>query len=363
MHSDDFVKDCQEQVRSAAGSGSTLSIQGNDTKAFLAPPAQATQTLNTSDYTGIVSYEPTELVVTAKAGTTIESLNQELASNGQMMPFEPPVFAKHDTLGGVIACGLSGPRRPYAGSARDFVLGTSVINGKGEHLRFGGEVMKNVAGYDVSRLQTGARGTLGIILDVSMKVLPLPEAEVTLVFEQALENDVTPQIKLARQPLPVSASVVIGQQRYVRLSGSQASIDASKKLLGGEVLGDCQSFWTSIKNLTHDFFKGDGDGQGAGNLWRISIADHAPALPLDGRWCLDWGGAQRWLITDADASDIFSACDAAGASAICYRHSDPTVTRYQPLTGVLLSLNQAVRQSFDPDGVFNPDHFHTETRH
>ncbi len=359
MDTDDFIKDCQAQVTSAAQHKETLCIVGNNTKAFLAPPSAA-QTLSLSAYAGIVSYEPTELVVTAKAGTTIAALTQALSEQGQMMPFEPPTFAEQDTLGGVIACGLSGPRRPYTGSARDFVLGTSVINGQGEHLRFGGEVMKNVAGYDVSRLQTGARGTLGVILDISMKVLPRPETETTLVFEQETPNDLAPQIKLARQPLPVSASVVIDKQRFVRLSGSQASVDASVQRLGGQVLHDDAAFWQSIKNLTHPFFAAsDGD---ANSLWRISIADYAPALPLVGQWCLDWGGAQRWLITDEAPTAVFAACAAAGASATCYRHSDPAAQRYQPLDDTLLSLNRAVRQSFDPHGVFNPDHFHTETR-
>lgn len=301
-----------------------------------------------------MSYEPTELVVTARAGTRIKDLERILDESGQMMPFEPPVYAEEDTLGGVMACGLSGLRRAYAGSARDYVLGMQLINGKAELLRFGGEVMKNVAGYDVSRLQVGAMGTLGLILDVSMKVVPKPESEHTLVLDNPSPNALGFLGALARKPAPVSATAVIGSQCYLRLSGNANSVNSAAQKIGGEVLADGSSFWSSLRSHQHPFF-----AQGS-NLWRISVADHAPALTLSGEWLHEWGGAQRWLITDLAANEVFDCCARAGAHATRFRGFEPGSNDFQPLEGTLLTLHQRVKSAFDPEGLFNPGRYHAE---
>jgi len=353
MHPVDNSDDIQAFVRDAAGSASPFNIAGNSTKAFLGQ-MQDIRSLDVTTHCGIVSYEPTELVVTARTGTTLRELERVLAEHGQMMPFEPPVYNQRDTLGGVIACGLSGPRRAYAGSARDHVLGVRLVNGMGEHLRFGGEVIKNVAGYDVSRLQVGAMGTLGVLLEVSMKVLPKPETELTLLFENRQADDPAPLVRLARQPLPISASAVLGKQYWLRLSGSAAGVRSAANTLGGESLPDGDEFWQTLKTHAHPFFN-SGD-----SLWRIAIADYAPALKLPGRWLFEWGGAQRWLVTDAEADAVFAACATAGAHATRYRGFAPGAAAFQPLQGVLLALHQRVRAAFDPACLFNPGRFHPE---
>ena len=307
-------------------------------------------------HSGIISYEPTELVVSVRTGTPMIELNRILAESGQMLPFEPPVLPA-STIGGVLACGLSGPARPFAGSARDYVLGTRVINGQGQDLSFGGEVMKNVAGYDVSRLQVGAYGTLGVLLDVSMKVLPRPEAELTLVHA-ATPNDTQSFAALLRRPLPLSGAMLIADRRYLRLSGSEAAVSAAAGVLGGDTLSaDESDIWQRVRDHEHEFFKPlDGNRR----LWRVSVADHAPALDLPGEWLHDWAGAQRWLQSDASADDIQRAAHANGGHATRYCAGPPGESALQPLEGVMRRLQSRVRDSFDAQRLFNRGRFHPE---
>lgn len=348
-HSVEFLS----YVNDALATSSPFNINGNNTKSFLGRPRDIAS-LSVNRHSGVVSYEPTELVLTARAGTPIKELVRVLDQSSQMMPFEPPAYADEDTLGGVIACGLSGPRRAYAGSARDYVLGMQLINGKGELLKFGGEVMKNVAGYDVSRLQVGAMGTLGLILDVSMKVLPKPETELTLLLEDAKPDALGFLAELARKPVPVSATAVIENKCYLRLSGHSNSVRSVAKKIGGDELPDGESFWASLRSHTHPFFTR------TGNLWRISVADHAPPLSLSGEWLYEWGGAQRWLVTQQPASDIFNCCSHAGAHATRFGGFEPGAACFQPLEGALLTLHQRVKAAFDPAGLFNPGRYHVE---
>ena len=343
-----------ERVLAAESSGDSLTIKGGGSKGFLGTQINdaSVDFLSTLGHSGVVSYEPTELVVTVRAGTRLDDLVHVLDDAGQMLPFEPPRHAGA-TIGGVIACGLSGPRRPYAGSARDFVLGTRVINGQGEDLRFGGEVMKNVAGYDVSRLQTGAYGTLGVLLDISMKVLPKSEAELTLVHEAEPGHTET-MVALTRQPLPVSALMQLDGLRYTRLSGSESAVTAASRELGGDVVTDADALWAGIRDQTHDFFAAPGD------LWRLSVPDFASVLPLSGACLLNWGGAERWYVTDASADEVFQVADDATGHAIRYRSSTQEGDGLQPLIGPMRLLQSRLRNSFDAKRIFNRGRFHPE---
>ena len=206
MSGQDLTDELREQVRQAAANGTALRIVGSDSKSFYGGSCQATTPLSMAGHQGIVDYEPSELVLTARSGTTLNSITSLLAEHRQMLAFEPPGFGLHATLGGTLACGFSGPRRPFAGSARDFMLGCKIINGDGEVLNFGGRVMKNVAGFDVSRLMVGALGTLGVLLDVSLRVLPMPEAELTLAYTLSAGEALDKMSALSAKPWPLSPS-------------------------------------------------------------------------------------------------------------------------------------------------------------
>ncbi len=362
MQDQDQTEPLVEQVRHALSTKTPVNIVGGNSKSFLGRPAQATS-LSITGHTGVVSYEPTELVVTVRAGTSMQSLNALLKDNAQMLPFEPPVF-NTGTIGGVLACGLSGPARPFAGSARDYVLGMRVINGQAQALRFGGEVMKNVAGYDAARLHVGAFGTLGVLLETSMKVLPVPEYELTLQHTLGNANDSSGLIKLMRQSLPMSAACIVGPTQYVRLSGSESAVKAAAKTCGGEPLGKAADFWQSIRECSHPFFNDTIHSQSDDKraLWRISVPEFAPLLPVEGEWLLDWAGAQRYLKTDAPADTIFASAKQVGGHATCYtpdRVSADTAL-FQPLDGVMQTLQKRVRDSFDAHRLFNPGRYHTE---
>ena len=349
-----------DQVQRAVNTRQPLTITAGNSKRHLghATGEQTdSETLNMLSHTGIISYDPTELVVTVRAGTNLNELNKALHDAGQMLPFEPPDFGG-STIGGVLACGLSGPRRPFNGSARDYVLGTRVINGQAQDLSFGGEVMKNVAGYDVSRLQIGAWGTLGVLLDISMKVLPLPESEMTLVSD-ARPHDTESFASLLRQPIPLSGAMQIGDKRYLRLSGSDSSVQVTARQLGGEPLTDTKSLWDSVANHTHDWFTSSALPAGH-TLWRVSVADHAPPLELAGEWLYEWAGALRWLKSDMPAERIYDAVGKAGGHAIRYSQSTDDSPAFQPLSGPMQRLQSRVRDSFDPLRLFNRGRFHPE---
>lgn len=343
----------QEAVSDAVSTATALRIVGGDSKHFYGRETHG-EALSLGDCRGIVSYEPTELVITARAGTPLADLQESLAQRGQMLAFEPPAFGPSATLGGTIACGLSGPRRPYAGSARDFVLGMRVLNGRGEILRFGGEVMKNVAGYDLSRLLTGSLGTLGIILEVSLKVLPRPQLERTLVFTMDQAEAIQTMNRWAGQPLPISATAHDGERLLVRLSGTESGVASAVSRLGGEVFDEGMDFWSALNEQTLDFF------QQPGPLWRLSVPPTSPPLNLPGQWFMDWGGAQRWLYSEAPAATIREALSAVGGHASLFRGGDHQGEVFHPLSPVLLNLHRRLKQSFDPAGIFNPGRLYSE---
>ncbi len=340
-------------VKQAITEGVPLRLRGGDTKAFYGRASEG-QPLELRGHNGIVSYEPSELVVTARAGTSLAELESALAEHGQMLGFEPPHFAEGATVGGAIACGLSGPRRPYAGSVRDFVLGTRIINGRGELLRFGGQVMKNVAGYDISRLVVGALGTLGVIVEVSMKVLPIPAREETVRISMLCSQAIEQMNEWAGQPIPISGTCHHDGTLYVRVSGSVKGVEAAIGRLDGELIDEGAAFWHSVKEHRHAFFADDR------SQWRISVPQAAPPLPLDGEWLIEWGGGQRWLKSDAQAVVIRKQVEAVGGHATLFRGGDRSDEVFHPLPPGLFNLHRNLKNAFDPQRIFNPGRLYRE---
>jgi glycolate oxidase FAD binding subunit len=351
---DQVLLQFRDRIMSATRSGTALRIRGNGTKDWYGQELNG-ELLDTTAYSGIISYDPTELVVTARAGTNLREIGKALAEKKQMLAFEPPRFDGLATVGGIVASGLSGPRRQAVGSVRDFVLGTVLMDGKGETLHFGGQVMKNVAGYDVSRLLTGSLGTLGLILEVSLKVLPRPFAQHSLQFAMS-EQDALHQLNVwGGQPLPLSASCWVNGNLYVRLSGAQAAVDAAIAKMGGTDLPEAENFWDGVREQTHTFFSAPQQA-----LWRLSLPTVAPPLALPGEQMIEWGGALRWLRTTADAETIRSVTANAGGHATLYKGGDKSVGVFQPLAPAVARIHRNLKQAFDPAGIFNPRRMYTD---
>lgn len=340
-------QDLQQQVQSAAASRSPLLICGGNSKSFYGR-ATSGDTLSLDGHQGIIDYTPSELVVSVRAGTLLSELQAELAKEAQMLPFEPPHFGETATLGGCIASGISGPRRPYTGAVRDFVLGVNCINGKGEYLRLGGQVMKNVAGYDLSRTLTGSLGTLAVLLDAHLKVLPRPPLETTLLQHCSAATAVELFNRWAGQPLPLSGACYLDGALYVRLSGMTEGVQAAVNTVGGEPLDNATQFWNQLREQQLPFFSGETP------LWRLSVPAATPPLALDGAMLLDWGGAQRWLKTDLPADAVRHCVTAAGGHATLFRGGDRDSAVFQPLQPAMLALHQRLKHSLDPVGIFNP---------
>ena len=349
----DISTDLVQAVEQASAQRQPLVIVGGGTKGFYGRRVDGTE-LSVSGHCGITSYEPTELVLSARAGTPLAEIESALAEHGQMLPFEPPRFGPAATLGGALACGLSGPARPYCGAARDFVLGTRVLNGRAEVLRFGGEVMKNVAGYDVSRLMVGALGTLGILLEASLKVLPRPAAEITLVRDEDPDAALETMNALGGRPQPLTASAYDGERLYLRLSGARAAVDAAAARLGGERLSDADDWWRSVRDQTHPFFLGDAP------LWRLSLPATAPPAGREDIGFVEWGGAQRWLRGERAAEAMWQKAQAVGGHATLYRGGDRTAGVFQPLSEAMTAIHRRIKQAFDPHGIFNAHRLYAE---
>ncbi len=345
MHNDSQALYLQNAVKQAIADHSPLKITGGDSKAFYGNPVTGLE-LSTLDYSGIVSYHPSELVLTAKAGTPLLEIESLLEEHGQMLAFEPPHFSDSATLGGAVACGLSGSRRPFCGSVRDFVLGCKIINGNGEILHFGGEVMKNVAGYDVSRLMVGAMGELGLILEVSLKVLPRPALEKTLQLELEREQAADKMIALSSTSLPLSGLAWHDGILSVRLSGAEKNVRTASAQIGGQML-DENAYWQDLNEQKLDFF------QKQGKLWRLSVPPASKTTALEGEFFHDWGGAQRWLKSEMDAKTIFKTANDMQGHATLFRSENHHGDRFAPLSGRLLSLQQNLKRTFDPHSIFN----------
>jgi glycolate oxidase FAD binding subunit len=351
----DVVNDLSRLIREAASQDRWLCIRGGGTKDFYGQEPHGYK-LNTGEYRGIVSYEPTELVITARGGTPLAEVEAALHEKGQMLPFEPPHFGPGATLGGCVAAGLSGPRRPYAGAVRDFVLGVRVLDGKGDDLRFGGQVMKNVAGYDVSRLMCGSLGTLGLLLEISLKVLPRPAVEATLHLKCGGDEAITLMNDWAGKPLPITATAYHDSDLGVRLSGSRPGVDAAVKKLGGTLVDPAQAarFWSGIREHTDPFFAA------VGPLWRLSVRPTTPPLGLPGAHLIEWSGALRWLRSDKDPQAIRQAAVRAGGHATLFRGGDRSSGVFQPLAPALMNLHRKLKRAFDPAGILNPGRLYAD---
>ena len=335
----------QQKIREAAQRRAPLRLRGGGTKDFYGNAPHG-EILDTRGYAGIVAYEPTELVVTAKCGTPLAELEAALSANHQMLPFEPPHFGAEATIGGCVAAGLSGPRRASAGALRDFVLGVKLIDGRGRALRFGGQVMKNVAGYDVSRLVAGSLGTLGLIAEVSLKLAPTPAHEITLVLEVPPARALELMNRWAGQPLPVSATAWYDGELSVRLSGSAAAVRAAATALGGESTDS--GLWLDVREHTAAFFNGDEP------LWRLSVPSTTPPLELEGRQLIEWNGALRWLKSAIPANAVRDAARRVKGHATLFRAADKSAGCFAPLEPVVERLHRQLKAAFDPAGVFNP---------
>jgi glycolate oxidase FAD binding subunit len=307
----------------------------------------AAETLDLRPYTGIVDYEPSELFITARCGTPLSEVETALEKNDQFLAFEPPAFGSDPTLGGIIATGLSGPRRMYSGAARDFMLGATLLDGRGEILRFGGQVMKNVAGFDVSRLLCGSLGILGVITEVSLKVLPKPRAEATLRFEMPARQAIETFNRWSGQPLPLSGAAWCNGLAWVRLSGATAAVRAAQERLGGEQVDQTSAtqWWNALRHHTHPMFASE-------TLWRLSVPDTTPPLDLPGEPLLDWGGALRWYA--GTQPNIREVATTAKGTALCWRGAPPATGRFHPLQPTVATLHRRLKDRFDPRGIFNP---------
>lgn len=353
-----------EQFRERILGRQPLRLRGGGSKDFYGQ-ALAGELLDTRGYAGIVEYQPSELVVTARCGTPLAELHSLLAAQGQMLACEPPGFNGAATVGGMIAAGLSGPRRASAGAVRDFLLGVRLLDGEGRLLRFGGQVMKNVAGYDVARLMAGSLGTLGLIVEASLKVLPLPAAEATLRLDLPQAAAIEQMNRWAGRPLPLSATCWHDGVLSVRLSGATAAVAAAVTAIGGERIDGAaaEGFWDSLREQRHGFFAPLID---ATPLWRLSVPSTAAPLALPGPVLLEWGGAQRWWhgraghdATERDAAVAARAAAlAAGGHATLFRGA-ATATRadcgvFPPLAPPVMRIHRELKCAFDPRGVFNP---------
>ena len=366
-----------DRVRAARAAKTALNITGGSTKAFYGEAPRG-EPLDVRPLAGISSYEPSELVVTVRAGTPLAELEAALAEKGQCLPFEPPRFAAAPnagfgggTVGGMVAAGLAGPARAAVGGVRDYLLGATLLNGKAEVLSFGGQVMKNVAGYDVSRLLAGSMGLLGVICEVSLKVLPLPVATATLRFELGEAAAIKQLNTWGGQPLPVNASAWWDGALVLRLSGAAAAVQSAVHKLGGEVVDPAQAaaFWTGLRDQTDEFFVGAERAVAAGaTLWRLSVASTAPPLALSGEQMVEWGGAQRWVVTTAPAATLREAAAGAGGHATAFRGVKASGAQsggtqasgaqassvLAPLSAPLARIHREMKTAFDPDRIFNP---------
>jgi glycolate oxidase FAD binding subunit len=317
-----------ERIRAAALAQQGLRLKGSGSKDFYGE-SLAGEVLELGAFRGIVDYEPSELVITARCGTPLSELEAALGTHHQFLAFEPPAFGAATTLGGVIAAGLSGPRRPYAGAARDFVLGTRLLTAQGEHLRFGGQVMKNVAGFDVSRLLCGSLGILGVITEVSLKVMPRPRLEETLRLELPATEAVEAFNRWAALPLPLSGAAWWQASAWLRLSGAPPAVRAA-----------------CVRHCRLAIFASD-------SLWRLSVPAATARLPLPGEPLIDWGGAVRWYANLPAETPVREIALAAGGTALGWRGAN-TGGRFHPLTPAVADLHRRLKERFDPAGIFNP---------
>lgn len=347
----DIEAELGTQIAAVAATGGALEIVGSGSKQFYGESVEGVA-VDVSAHSGVIDYDPAELVITLRAGSSLAGVEALLAEHQQMFGFEPPHFGPEATVGGMVASGLAGPRRAYAGSIRDFVLGVKMLDGRGEVLRFGGRVIKNVAGFDLARLMVGSMGTLGVILEVSIRVIPRFDTELTLAFEHESVNDHVKWInQLGGQPLPISASAWYNGRSLLRLSGSEQGVAHAHGLIGGEPTG---SIWDELKEQRSEFFDTERP------ITRISLPPSSGDLFERETQLIEWGGAQRWVRGDFDIAGLRQRVAANGGSVCAYRGHAPGVGMFQPLPPAMLKLQRSIKSSFDPAGIFNRGKLYTD---
>jgi glycolate dehydrogenase FAD-binding subunit len=337
----------KEQISSAIEQGEVLKIIGGNSKAFLGRSVVGTP-IDMADYSGIISYEPTELFITVRAGTLLSEVNKVLAEQDQMLAFDPPQINGETTMGGVVATGLSGPRRPYSGSVRDYVLGIRCINGLAKELSFGGQVMKNVAGYDLSRLMTGAFGTLGVITEITLKVLPQPDFELTGCQAMSIQSALDMMHDISSKAIPISASCYDGKMLFIRFSGNEKIVKETLKQLELEEYSKGEHFWNELRDFKHPFFNLEHP------IWRLSVPSTADINFDEEQYLIDWGGAQYWIASERSAKEIFTMAEEVGGSALLFHGGDRKGELFQPLPEGMFKLQQELKQAFDPHRILNP---------
>jgi glycolate oxidase FAD binding subunit len=344
-----------DQIRAAAADRRALRIRGGGTKDFYGNEPRG-ELLDTRACSGVAAYEPSELVLTVRCGTSLLEVEALLEKNNQMLAFEPPRFGAGATIGGCVAAGLSGPRRASAGAVRDFVLGATILDGRGQVLAFGGQVMKNVAGYDVSRLLAGSLGTLGMILQISLKVAPRPVSELTLAFELPQAKALESMNRWAGQPMPISATAWHDGRLSLRLAGASGATRAAADKLGGERADSAAAarYWSGIREQEDPFFSLEAP------LWRLSLPSRAPQIDLPGEQLIEWGGALRWLKSAADGATVRAAAAGAGGHATLFRAMDKPAGAFAPLPRELARLHGELKKIFDPAGILNPGRLYPE---
>jgi len=337
--------DLKTQVRAVAAGGGQIEIIGGGSKRFYGESIEALP-IDVSAHSGVVDYDPAELVITLRAGCGLADVQSLLAGQRQMFGFEPPLFGAESTIGGMVAAGIAGPRRAFAGGIRDFVLGIKMLDGRGQVLNFGGRVIKNVAGFDLARVLVGSQGTLGVILEVSIRVVPIPEAETTLAFEHKSAGEHLRWINgLGSHPYPISASQWAAGQSRLRLSGSAQGLREASSQVGGEQIDYA---WDDLREQRLEFFDPDQP------LTRITLPPAHADLPIDLPQLIEWGGALRWFSGAGNIADTRAALEGAGASVCAYRGHDAGVGVFHPLPEPMLRLHRSLKSSFDPAGIFNP---------
>jgi glycolate oxidase FAD binding subunit len=347
----DISQELCAQVAAVAASGGQIEIIGGGSKRFYGEAIEALP-IDVSEHSGIIDYDPAEMVITMKAGCKIREIKAVLDEQRQMFGFEPPSFSDQATIGGMLATGLAGPRRAYSGSIRDFVLGIKMLDGRGEILQFGGRVIKNVAGFDVSRVMVGALGTLGIILEVSLRVIPKFQNEVTLAFEQATAGEHIRWInELGSKPHPISASMWYQGEGRLRLSGTEQGVRQAVNNLGGS---ECKAEWDSLVEQSLPFFDKDLP------LSRIAIPSAVQDILGNNQQLIEWGGAQRWLCGEVDIADLRDRVGALGGSVCAYQNHQSDVPKFHPLLPPILKLQRKIKSSFDPAGIFNSGRLYPE---
>ncbi len=341
----DIEAELTSQIIAVAATGGEIEIIGGGSKRFYGESLEALP-VDVSAHSGVIDYDPAELVITLRAGCKLREVEALLTEHRQMFGFEPPCYGQDATIGGMVASGLAGPRRAFAGSIRDFVLGVKILDGHGEINQFGGRVIKNVAGFDVSRLMVGSLGTLGVILEVSIRVIPVYELESTLAFEHASADEHIRWInELGSEPYPISASSWLAGRSRLRLSGSAEGVQHAAGQLGGEPAESC---WAELKEQSLDFFDSEQP------LTRISLPPASPDMLGEVPQLIEWGGAQRWTSGEVDIPSLRLEAEALSGSVCAFKRHGADVPVFHSLPPAMLKLQRSIKSSFDPAGIFNP---------